>query len=156
MQNGEGLIFLSVDKQVVGWQWLWWKSFRPPMDVGLEQTAWVLYFWSSLSNQPGQLPILFIVSFTVSLSLTWPHPDLIRRALPSRKSEPTTSTPKDLFKPSPSSFPLSPHLLEQAASMRNTEVHFKNVCFRQRAVEIQPLLNVCPLSLDFFSLYFAA
>lgn len=81
---------------------------------------------------------------------TPPTPDLVRKGLPSTGSEPTM---KDLLTWKIPSFPLSPHLPDQAVDHLNMK--YRNTIFylhfRKREGDVQSLLHVCHLSLGFFT-----
>lgn len=81
---------------------------------------------------------------------TPPTPDLVRKGLPSTGSEPTM---KDLLTWKILSFPLSPHLPDQAVDHLNMK--YRNTIFylhfRKREGDVQSLLHVCHLSLGFFT-----
>lgn len=126
-----------------------WRSLKFPVCPKQGESACILTLlsWNSPSKEPGQLSILSIVSCRYS---PLPTPDLVRKGLPSTGSEPTM---KDLLTWKILSFPLSPHLPDQAVDHLNMK--YRNTIFylhfRKREGDVQSLLHVCHLSLGFFT-----
>lgn len=108
-----------MDKHGEGW-WLW-MSLRPPTRPG-QKSDCILCAWNSPSKEPGQLPILSIVS----CHSPSPTPELIRKGLPSIRREPTASTLKIYSNQRPSPSLWAPIFLTRlwTISVWNTEAKF--------------------------------
>lgn len=135
-ENELGLILPLINKQEG--RWLLWMS----QVTDVSQAEFCLYsVCLELTVQGTRTTVHFIHCLP---SPTQPHSDLIRKGLPSIRSEPTTVTPKDLFKAKILSFALSPHLPDKAVdhlSMKYRGTIFY-LCFRKKGAGVQPLLNV--------------